>query len=108
MQERITMTTTTRPLFSQPDLENNTQVTNYNASVGLGYTLFDGFGRKYNYKKLQELSNLSEIQARQVMETALLELLSGYYEVARLTENRYNQYRSLEISKTAKRGKNTV
>ena len=85
--------------FAQPDLENNTQVTNYNASVGLGYTLFDGFGRKYNYKRLQELSNLSEIQARQVMETALLELLSGYYEVARLTENRYNQNRSLEISK---------
>jgi len=32
---------------------NNAVSKTYNASVGLNYTLFDGFGRAYNYKKLK-------------------------------------------------------
>lgn len=71
----------------------------YNASVGLNYILFDGLGRKYNYKRLQELYNISEIQARQVMENTLLQLLASYYDVARLTENKINLETSLAISK---------
>ena len=71
----------------------------YNASVGVNYLLFDGLGRMYNYKKLQELYNLSEIQARQVVENTLLQLLASYYDVARLTENKINQGKSLAISK---------
>lgn len=71
----------------------------YNASVGVNYLLFDGLGRKYNYKRLQELYNISEIQARQVMENTLLQLLASYYDVARLTENKINLETSLAISK---------
>jgi len=71
----------------------------YNASLGINYLLFDGLGRKYNYKKLQELYNLSEIQARQVIENTILQLLASYYDVARLTENKVNQKKSLAISK---------
>jgi outer membrane protein len=71
----------------------------YNASVGMNYILFDGLGRKYNYKRLQELYNISEIQARQVMENTLLQLLASYYDVARLTENKINLETSLAISK---------
>jgi outer membrane protein TolC len=71
----------------------------YNASVGVNYLLFDGLGRKYNYKRLQELYNISEIQARQVMENTLLQLLASYYDVARLTENKSNLETSLAISK---------
>lgn len=71
----------------------------YNASVGINYLLFDGLGRMYNYKKLQEIYNLSEIQARQVVENTLLQLLASYYDVARLTENKMNQRTSLGISK---------
>ena len=78
---------------------SDTQTTSYNASVGLNYTLFDGLGRKYNYQKLQELYNLSEIQAKQVMENTVLQLLASYYEVARLTQNKNLQKQSLEISK---------
>ena len=70
-----------------------------NASIGVNYLLFDGLGRMYNYKKLQELYNLSEIQARQVIENTLLQLLASYYDVARLTENEINQEKSLAISK---------
>ncbi|MAL58744.1 MAG: transporter [Flavobacteriaceae bacterium] len=59
----------------------------YNASLNLNYTLFDGLGRWYDYKRLKEEYNLSELQARETIETTLLQLFSVYFEVARLTEN---------------------
>jgi len=87
--------------FENGDIQNNNSTTNnYNASVGVNYLLFDGLGRKYNYKRLKEMYNLSEIQARQVVENTLLQLLGSYYEVARLTENLFNQEESLAISKS--------
>ena len=79
--------------------DQNSVTDSYNASLGINYLLFDGLGRMYNYKKLQELYNLSEIQARQVVENTILQLLASYYDVARLTENKYNQKQSLSISK---------
>lgn len=82
----------------QDDIE--TTSTNLNASVGVDYLLFDGLGRKYNYKRLQEEYNISEIRVRQVIENTLLDLLIAYYDVARLTENKYNLEQSLAISKS--------
>ncbi len=70
-----------------------------NASANLNYLLFDGMGRKYNYDKLKELYNISEIQATQVIENSVLQLLTAYYEIARLTQNEVNQKTSLSISK---------
>ncbi|MEL4455133.1 TolC family protein [Lutimonas vermicola] len=83
---------------TQDDIENTTNA--YSASVGVDYLLFDGFGRKYNYKKLQEQYNISEIRVRQVIENTLLGLLISYYDVARLTENKINLQQSLAISKS--------
>ena len=86
--------------FEDGSIQDNTTTTkSYNASVGINYLLFDGLGRMYNYKKLQELYNLSEIQARQVIDNTILQLLASYYDVARLTENMVNQEKSLAISK---------
>lgn len=59
----------------------------YNASLNLNYTLFDGLGRMYDYKGLKEEYDLSELQARETIETTLLQLFSVYFEVARITEN---------------------
>lgn len=59
----------------------------FNASLNLDYTLFDGLGRFYNYKALKEQYELTELQARETIETTLLQLFSVYFEVARLTEN---------------------
>lgn len=70
----------------------------YNASVALDYTIFDGTGRMYTYKRLKENYNLSELQARQVIENSLVTLFTSYYEVARLTENLNNQLQTLEVS----------
>lgn len=68
-------------------------------SVGLDYTIFNGLGRKYNYAKLKENYNLSELQARQVIENSILNLFVIYYEVARLTQNVSSQVETIDISK---------
>jgi outer membrane protein TolC len=71
----------------------------YKASLVLSYTLFDGMYRSYNFEKSKELYNLSQLQVRQVIEATLLEMFTGYYTVANLSETTINLRRSLEISK---------
>ena len=71
----------------------------YNASLNMDYLLFDGLGRYYNYKAFQELSDQSELEVRQTIETTLLQLFSVYYEVARLEENTTNLQEALNISR---------
>lgn len=71
----------------------------YNASLNLNYTLFDGLGRWYTYKRLKEEYNLSELQARETIETTLLQLFSVYFEVARLSENETVLKQTLENTK---------
>lgn len=77
----------------------NAEYNNYNASIALRYTLFDGFGRIYNYKKLKESHQVSELDARGIIENTLLNVFSKYFEVARLTQNEITLKQSLEISK---------
>lgn len=70
----------------------------YNAGLNLNYTLFDGLGRFYNYKKLKEQYKLTELQARETIENTILQMFSVYFEVARLTENEKLLQQALEIS----------
>jgi outer membrane protein TolC len=63
------------------------ETTRYNASLDLAYTLFDGMGRWYDYKRLKEQYNLNELQVRETIETTLLQLFTVYFEVARISEN---------------------
>jgi len=71
----------------------------YNASVGLNYTIFDGLGRKYNYQQLKETYNLTELQAREIIENTYLQLFTSYFQIARLSENKENLEEALAISK---------
>ncbi len=71
----------------------------YNASIGLNYTLFDGLGRTYNYKKLKETYNLSELEAQAIIESSVLQIFATYYDVAQLTVDAINILESLKISK---------
>lgn len=80
--------------LDQPDLESE----NYNASLNLNYTLFDGLGRLYNFKRLKEQYNLTELQARETIENTLIQLFSVYYEVARRYENVQVLRQTLELS----------
>ncbi len=74
----------------------------YDASINVSYTLFDGLGRFYNFKQLQEQYNLSQLQARETIENTMLQLFSVYYEVARIEENKAVLEEALEISQQRK------
>lgn len=71
----------------------------YNASLALNYTIFDGFGRKYNVQQLKETYNLTELQARETIENTYLQLFTTYFQIARLSENTNNLTEALTISK---------
>ncbi|MBP2831660.1 TolC family protein [Aquimarina sp. U1-2] len=87
-QEFIPEGTTDTIIRPRPDIEIlNAETQRYNASLNLNYTLFDGLGRFYNYKRLKEQYNLTELQARETIENTILQLFTVYYEIARLTEN---------------------
>ncbi|NER11682.1 Outer membrane protein TolC [Muriicola jejuensis] len=84
----------------RPDFElNKAEAQRFNTGITLDYTLFDGLGRLYNYKSLQEQYQLTELQARETIENTLLQLFSVYFEVARLTENVNVFNQALRISR---------
>lgn len=78
---------------------DNQESKRYNAGINLNYTLFDGLGRKYNYKRLKEQYALSELQLRQTIEQTILQLFSVYFNVAQLTETTANFRQTLAVSK---------
>ena len=71
----------------------------FNGSMQLNYSVFNGLGRKYNYARLKENYNLSELQARQVIENSILNIFGTYYEVAQLTQNVISQIETIDISR---------
>ncbi len=84
----------------RPDAQlDKAEAQRYNATITANYTIFDGLGRLYNYKKLKEQYKLSELQARETIENTILQLFSVYYEIARLTENKNVLEQVLEVSK---------
>ena len=83
-----------------PDVElDKAEAQRYNTAIRADYVLFDGLGRLYNYKRLKEQYQLSELQARETIENTILQLFSVYFEIARLTENQKVLLQALEISK---------
>jgi outer membrane protein TolC len=78
---------------------NGAESSRYNAGLNLNYTLFDGLGRHYDYKRLKEEYNLSELQARETIENTITQLLTIYYDVARRSENLKSLQETLDISK---------
>ena len=58
-----------------------------NASLNLTYTLFDGFGNVYTFRKLKAADDLAELQSRQQIETTLTQVIAAYYQLSRQSEN---------------------
>lgn len=71
----------------------------YGASVGINYTIFNGLGRKYNYRSLKEQHNLTELQAQQIIEQTMVQLSTVYFQIAQLSENVSILENAKEISK---------
>jgi TolC family type I secretion outer membrane protein len=78
---------------------NGAKSSRYNASLNLNYTLFDGLGRYYDYKRLKEEYKLSELQARETIENTIAQLFTVYYNVAQVSENVRTLEQTLAISK---------
>jgi len=77
---------------------NGAESSRLNAGINLNYTLFDGLGRYYDYKRLKEEYNLSELQARETIENTITQLLTVYYDVAQRSENLKSLRETLKIS----------
>lgn len=75
-----------------------TDAYSYNASVGVNYVIFNGLGRLYNYKQLKEQNNLTELQAKQIIENTVLSLSTAYFQIAQLSENVGILKSALEVS----------
>jgi len=105
-----TVTSTSGATFNKDNIEaefangettqlNGAKSSRYNASINLNYTLFDGLGRYYNYKRLKETYKLSELQARETIENTIAQLYAVYYNVAQVSESVNVLERTLTISK---------
>ncbi|GAA4832781.1 TolC family protein [Algivirga pacifica] len=66
---------------------------NYNARVQVDYTLFDGFGNYYTFKKLKQNKELEDVKYRQQMENTVAQVVQFYYAVSR-------QQRNLQVAKS--------
>ncbi|MEZ4795675.1 MAG: TolC family protein [Flavobacteriaceae bacterium] len=91
----------TEAVFSNGNVTNlnGAESSRYNASVNLNYTIFDGLGRHYNYKRLKEQKQLTELEARETIENTMLQLFTVYYNVAQLSQNMEAVEQTLTISK---------
>lgn len=69
------------------------------AALNLNYVIFNGFNRKYNMASNREQLNRAQLNLRQTMETALVNLFQAYYEVGRLQQNIGSLEQTLSISK---------
>jgi outer membrane protein TolC len=78
---------------------NGAKSSRYNANINVNYTLFDGLGRYYDYKRLKEEYKLSELQARETIENTISQLYTVYYNVAQVSENVKTLEQTLAISK---------
>ncbi|AZQ42719.1 TolC family protein [Nonlabens ponticola] len=83
----------------EPFVQNDAETRSYSAAINANYLLFDGLGRYYNFKILQEQYELSQLQVRSTIETTGVQLMSVYLQIARLKENLATFEQSLEINK---------
>ncbi len=62
-----------------PPVERNGAInTAIGGNLGLNYTLFNGFGRVFNYRRLQQQFNLSTVQAKLLSENTVFEAINRY------------------------------
>ncbi len=88
-----------QPVQGDPRIVEGAETRRYNASINVNYTLFDGLGRYYDYKRLKEQYQLTELQARETIENTISQLFTVYYNVAQIAENVKTLEKTLAISK---------
>lgn len=76
-----------------------TQQTTTQAGVSLSQTLFSGFGNYYQYKILQNKSDVARWRERQTIENILLEISTNWYRLLAASDNVAITRGTLDISK---------
>ncbi|MDB4335184.1 TolC family protein, partial [bacterium] len=71
----------------------------YSANARIDYTLFDGFGSRYTYKKLNQANQMQETYFKGQMEATILQVARLYYDVCRAQKNLFLAKESMRISK---------
>jgi len=82
-----------------PQIIDDAETVNYNSSARIDYTLFDGFGNIYSYKKLQKSDALQETVLRQQTEATMVQVADRYYQVCRAQQNLHLAKESMRISR---------
>ena len=59
-----------------------------NSAINVDYTIFNGFLNQNTFKKYQLNASLSDVQARQNIETTIMQVINAYYDLA----NKENSY----------------
>lgn len=71
-----------------PPVERNGAVnTALGGNIGINYTLFNGLGRVYSYRRLQTQQSLSVVQAKLVSENAALEAINRFVNAQQAKAN---------------------
>ncbi|WP_439184138.1 TolC family protein [Carboxylicivirga taeanensis] len=79
--------------------QDNAGSATYNANARIDYTLFDGFGNIYTYKKLQSADALQETIFKQQTEATIVQVAQQYYQLCRAQQNLYLAKESMRISR---------
>jgi len=74
-------------------------ISNLSAKMQASYTLFDGFGNIYRFKKLQKNNEISTYNTRSLIEQTLIRVSSAYYNTASAIENLRISRELLSISR---------
>lgn len=84
-----------------PDAKvDGAQSTSYNSSVGITYTVFNGFANLRTFDKLRYAQDLSEAQLRLTIENAVITTIGLYLDLARLQEDIKALEETVKISQT--------
>lgn len=78
----------------------NSTAENKGGQLTLNWTLFDGFSMFVNYNQFNELAKLGEYQARNIIETTVVGILSAYYNLVQQEQLMDVATNARDISKT--------
>ncbi len=95
----ISFSATTTYLAPENNSTGTLSNTTNTAQLQLTYTLFDGLGNIYRYKRLTTGSQIADLEARHLIETTLVQVGNAYYGAASSFENLHIAGEILAISK---------
>lgn len=75
---------------------HNTSAT---SGITLGWTIFDGFSVRTNYKKLNELNRLGSLSTQLEVENLISQIIAGYYNYIQQVQTLKNREYALSLSR---------